>query len=179
MFISLQPAVKPAASSEKTVNQDTDINQELSSLGFLTTTQSVAAPDFTLKDLEAQSVSLSSFKGKVVFLNFWGTWCHYCLEEMPSIQRMYDQLKHKDFEILAVSVNDTPAAAQSYVTQNSYTFPVLLDLEYKASQIYGIRGFPTTYLINKRGNLIGKLVGSREWDAPEVIRIFKTIINND
>lgn len=164
---------------EKPVNQNADINKELSSLGFLTPTQSVSAPDFTLKDLEAQSVTLSSLKGKVIFINFWGTWCQYCRVEMPSIQRMYDQLKHKDFEILAVSVNDTPAAAKSYIKQNSFTFPVLLDLEYKASQMYGIRGFPTTYLVDKKGNLIGKLVGSKEWDSPEVMKVLTTVINHD
>jgi len=165
--------------NEQPVNQNTDINKELANLGFLTPTQTVSAPDFTLKDLEARSVSLSSFKGKVVFLNFWGTWCQYCLEEMPSIQRMYNQLKNKDFEILAVNVNDTPAAAGQYIKQKNYTFPVLMDLEYKASQVYGIRGFPTTYLVDKRGKLIGKLVGSREWDSPEVIEVFNTIINHD
>jgi peroxiredoxin len=164
---------------EQQVNENTDRDNKLSSLGFLIPTQTISAPDFILNNLEAHSISLSSLRGKVVFINFWGTWCQYCLLEMPSIQRMYDQFKHKDFEVLAINVNDTPAAAKSYVKENKLTFPVLLDLEYKASQTYGVRGFPTTYIVDKSGNLIGKLVGSREWDTPDVIEVLNTVINND
>jgi peroxiredoxin len=166
-------------SDERKVNQNPDDGNDLSDLGFLTPTQTVSAPDFTLDNLEARSVSLSSLKGKMVFINFWGTWCQYCLVEMPSIQRMYEQLKNKDFEILAISVNDTPEAAKSYVRDNKLSFPILLDLEYRATQLYGVRGFPTTYIVDKSGNLIGKLVGSREWDTPDVIEVFKAIIDND
>jgi peroxiredoxin len=162
---------------ERRVSQETDIYAELKGIGLLTPSQSIEAPDIALKDLEARSISLYSLRGKVVFLNFWGTWCGYCREEMPSIQRMYNTLKNREFEVLAVSVNDTPEAVKSFVSQNNYTFPVVLDLEYKATQLYGIRGFPTTYIIDKKGNLVGKLVGSRSWDTPEVITVFNKLIN--
>jgi thiol-disulfide isomerase/thioredoxin len=156
-----------------------DLNKELENLGFLTPKESIKAPDFTLKDLNAVSLSLSSLKGKVVFLNFWGSWCYYCREEMPSIQQMYNKLKNKNFEILAVNVNDTPKEAGDYIKSNAFTFPVVLDLEYQASQIYGIKGFPTTYVIDREGYLIGKLIGSRDWDTPEVIEVFNKILSHE
>jgi thiol-disulfide isomerase/thioredoxin len=164
------------ADHEKPVGLETDMETALKSIGMLTPTRQVLAPDFTLDDLNGKPVSLSSLQGKVVFLNFWGSWCKYCRDEMPSIQSMYNSLKSLDFEILAVNVNDSPQAAKKYIIQNNYSFPVVLDTEYRATQLYGVRGFPTTYIIDQKGYLIGKLVGSRSWDTQEVLTVFKKLI---
>jgi peroxiredoxin len=169
----------PAAPNhnEREVSQESGIADDLSAIGFVTPTRSIKAPDVTLDSLGGGTLSLLSLRGKVVFLNFWGTWCQYCRREMPSIQRMYDILKSDGFTVLAVSVNDSPEAVKTFISRNNYTFPVALDSQYTATQTYGIRGFPTTYIIDKQGTLIGKLVGSLDWDAPEVLAVFRKLIN--
>ncbi len=155
-----------------------DTYADLKNLGFIlpTGTGKIKAPDFTLKDLAGQTRSLSSFRGKVVFLNFWGVWCYYCREEMPSLQRFYDRLKAKGLEIVAVNVQDTEETARDYIVKNKHTFPVLLDKDYKAMAQYGPRGFPTSYLIDRDGHLQAMLVGSRAWDTPEVFQAFEKIL---
>jgi peroxiredoxin len=165
-----------AASFCRQVDFDPATNAELKKLGFVLPTGRIKAPDFTLKDLNGQSRSLSFWRGKVVFLNFWGVWCYYCRLEMPSLQRFYDRLKEQGLEIVAVNVQDAEQTAREYITKNKHTFPVLLDKEYKAVEQYGPRGFPTTYLIDREGYLQAMLVGSREWDAPEIINVFKKLL---
>ncbi|MBN1523770.1 MAG: TlpA family protein disulfide reductase [Spirochaetales bacterium] len=153
-----------------------DIARQLRAAGFVLPAEKVKAPDFTLKDFDGNSKSLSSFQGKFVFLNFWGVWCFYCRQEMPSIQKMYDQLKDKGLEIVAVNVQDSEKTARDFIKENNHTFPVLLDTEYTATQIYGIRGFPTTFLVDREGYLVAKLVGSRDYAAPEVISVLTKLL---
>jgi len=153
-----------------------DVEKKLQALGFIIPSKIEKAPDFSLKSLDGAIRSLSSLRGKVIFLNFWGVWCVYCRQEMPSIQTMYNSLKGPDFEVLAVDVQDSEATVRQYVSANKHDFPVLLDTEFKATQQYGIRGFPTTFIIDREGNLIAKLVGSRDYSYPAVIEAFKALI---
>ena len=120
--------------------------------------------------------SLSSYQGQWVFLNFWGVWCFYCRQEMPSIQKMYDLLKDKGLEVVAVNVQDSEKTARDYIRDNKHTFPVLLDTQFTVTQTYGIRGFPTTFLVDKEGYLIAKLVGSRDYASSDVIKTLTSLL---
>lgn len=116
------------------------------------------AYDFMLLDKEGNEISLSSLKGKVVFLNFWASWCGPCKAEMPHIQKVYEEYKDKDVVILAVNLTPSEEGGiegvNSFLEKNNYTFPVLYDKDGSVAKKYRVRGIPTTYIINKEGIIV-------------------------
>lgn len=137
-------------------------------LGMHRPVEPTAALDFTLPDLEGRSVPLRQFRGKLVLLNFWATWCAPCLHEMPSMERLYQTFRHTDFALLAVSMDRQGAqAAKPYIENLQLTFPVLVDPTNEISRRYGVRGLPSTYLIDPDGQLLGAVVGARDWYRAE------------
>ncbi len=111
------------------------------------------APDFTLLDMEGNQVKLSDFEGRMVFLNFWATWCTYCDIEMPDLQKVNDE--HEDLVVLAVNVREDKDLVQEYLDEGGYDFPVVLDEDGHMAQIYLVSGMPTTYFISDDGKLLG------------------------
>ena len=107
------------------------------------------APDFTFPGLDGKMVSLTDYKGKVVFLNIWATWCPPCREEMPSMEKLYKELKSEDFEILAVSIDALGAKAVApFMNEYRLSFPALLDPEGTIQQLYWTRGIPESFVID-------------------------------
>lgn len=137
--------------------------------GDLMTETGKMADDFTLTSLAGSSETLSSYKGKVVFLNFWATWCPPCRGEMPSIQKLHEKMQGKDFVILAVSVGERKQAVESFINNNKYTFSVLLDPENEVSEVYRVAGIPTTLLIDKSGKVVFRETGGRDWSSADII----------
>ena len=134
------------------------------------------AHDFSLSNLSGKQVKLSSFRGKIVLLNFWASWCPPCREEMPSIETLYNKMKGKKFQILAVNLDEEGVdVVKRFVSKNRYTFPVLLDPDNKAAVKYGIYSIPTTYIIDKQGYIIDSYIGSRDWSEDKVISALKKI----
>ena len=125
-----------------------------------------AATDFAVPSLTPQPLRLSDFKGKVVFLNFWATWCPPCKAEMPSMERLYRRFKDRGFTILAVSI-DTGGAAPvaAFVKTFGLTFPIGLDPKGAVANQYVLRGLPATFLIDKAGYIAAVAVGPRDWDG--------------
>lgn len=112
------------------------------------------APDFTLKNLDGEEVSLSDFKGQPVLINFWATWCGPCRIEMPIIEAMYQKYGDEGFVVLAVDVQESITVVQSFVDSMGLTFPILLDLKGDvADGPYRIRAFPTSYFVGRDGKL--------------------------
>ncbi|MDR2542561.1 MAG: TlpA family protein disulfide reductase [Treponema sp.] len=136
------------------------------------------AQDFTLQMLNGERVSLSSYRGKVVFLNFWATWCPPCRQEMPSMEVLYQRYKEHGLEMLAVNLRENPNEVRQFIQENGYTFPVLLDLDGRVGARYGVRGIPTTLIIDRQGRIIGRLVGSIYWDTSQVFEAFEALLNN-
>ncbi len=136
----------------------------------------LVAPDFTLKDLKGNQVTLKNFKGRVVFLNFWATWCPPCRREMPSMERLYKQLKDRDFTMLAVDMQESEKPVKAFMSEFSLSFPALLDRNGDISSLYGIVGLPSTYIIDREGKIIGKAVGPRDWSSQESIRLFQSLL---
>ncbi len=126
------------------------------------------AVDFTLYNLKGQSHALSDYRGKIIFLNFWATWCGPCRAEMPSMQKLYESWDSDKFVMLAVNVGESQGAVSKFVEKNGYTFPVLLDQDGKVSKKYLIRGIPTTFIIDEKGRVAAKIVGSREWTLEKI-----------
>ena len=125
-----------------------------------------AAPGFTLPRLDGGApVRLADLRGKVVFLNFWATWCKPCEQEMPAMQRLYESLAGTDFEMLAVSVDEERAPVEAFRARLGLGFPILPDPAKKVSQAYQTYRYPETYLIDRDGRILARYIGPRDWDA--------------
>ncbi len=136
----------------------------------------LVAPDFTLKDLKGNQVALKNFKGRVVFLNFWATWCPPCRREMPAMERLYKKLKDRGLVILAVDMQESEKLVKAFMSDFSLSFPALLDLDGDISFLYGIRGLPSTYIIDREGMIIGKAVGPRDWASQDALQLFQSLL---
>ena len=120
------------------------------------------APDFQLPDLEGQPVSLSSFRGQPVLLNFWASWCGPCRYEMPFLQEIHEEWtgKSPSVVILAVNIGESPSEVNEFMNSYNLSFPVLLDTEGNVARMYNVRGIPTTFLIDIDGTIQGIKVGA-------------------
>lgn len=137
----------------------------------------VPAPDFTLNTLDGKKVSLKDFKGKVVFLNFWATWCPPCVVEMPSMEALHKRFKDNGLVVIAVNSEETEKKVSKFIRKKGYTFLVLMDTNGSVtSDSYRAVGFPTTYLIDRKGMVVGKAEGAREWDSKEAFRLMEDIL---
>lgn len=119
------------------------------------------APDFNLKDLNGNDVKLSDYKGKIVILNFWATWCKYCIQEMPDLNELNKELeKENEAVILAIDVQESPDTVKGYLSSKDINLKALLDQDGSVAQAYGITGYPTTFIINKDGSLYTYIPGA-------------------
>ena len=135
------------------------------------------APDFDTVDLKGDVVSLSDLKGKVVFVNFWATWCAPCREEMPSMQRLYEKMPKDKFEMIALFNNDKKPAVQKFVSQLRLTFPIWSDEFNFHGPKYGLTGLPETFIVDKNGIIREKFIGPADWDTPKTIEMLTKYIN--
>lgn len=138
----------------------------------------VPASDFVLANMDEENVKLSKYRGKVVLLNFWATWCPPCIREMPSMERLHQQVDADDFKVIAVNQMEDVDQVFSFTGQLEIdpTFEILFDTTSAVSQAYAVRGLPTTYLIDKLGNVRYRAVGGREFNHPEVVKIINKLI---
>jgi thiol-disulfide isomerase/thioredoxin len=155
-----QPAAPPEASAPKTA-----LGKRLSSLGFQTPTADLPAVDFSLKDLS-----------KVVFLNFWATWCGPCRAEIPSMEELYLELGNEAFAIIAVNSQEAGTEVAGFVENIGMSFPVLLDTDGRVGAAYSVRAIPTTYIIDPQGYILGRMVGTRDWFTSEIISLVRDLL---
>ena len=140
----------------------------------------VPAPNFTFPDLDGKMVSLIDYKGKVVLLNIWATWCAPCVAEMPSMEKLYQELKGEGFEILAISVDEAGAKAViPFMEKHKLGFPVLLDPKGDIKNLYQATGIPESFIIDKDGIIVEKIIGPRDWAASGAIRFFRNLIQSN
>ncbi|MCL2763325.1 MAG: TlpA family protein disulfide reductase [Treponema sp.] len=138
--------------------------------------QAIEATNFSLPLLGGGTMELSAYKGKVVFLNFWATWCPPCRAEMPSMEVLYQRFKNQGLEILAVNGGEDPARVRKFIQDNRYTYPVPVDRNNRVGSLYGIEAIPTSFILDRKGMIIGKLVGSIHWDDPKVLAAFDALL---
>ena len=143
--------------------------------------QRPAAPGFTLQNLTAADISLSDYRGRVVLLNFWATWCMPCRQEMPGMENLWKKYQGRGLVVLAVSTDEgSPARVQSFVKRLKLGFPVALDPDSKASDLYQVSGLPVSFLIDQQGRIADKITGSEDWMSEKAIaRIEDLLTAND
>ena len=144
------------------------------------------APDFTAVDLEGRTVSLSDLEGEVVFVNVWATWCPPCREEMPSMQRLYERLGPEGLRIVAVSIDSeqgtTDAAGNrggnvaAFVEEYRLTFDIWHDPAGEIQRIYQTTGVPESFVIDRRGLIVRKVIGATEWDDEAYVEMFRRLL---
>jgi len=141
--------------------------------------QDTTAPDFTVYDPEGNPVSLESLRGKPVILNFWATWCGYCVMEMPEFQAVFDQYGDQ-IHFMMINVTDgyqeTQKKAEAFIAEEGFSFPVYYDLQLTAASAYRVDAMPVTYFIDKDGQLIA--YGSGALDAPALLQGIGMILDN-
>jgi peroxiredoxin len=139
-----------------------------------------APPDFLLPNVDGNLVHLGSFKGKVIFLNFWATWCRPCIQEMPWMESIYQRLKGREFQMLAVSIDEQgKETVRPFMEKYSLTLPVLLDRDKKISALYGITGIPETFIINKQGVVDLKIIGPQRWTEKKWYDYFDGLVGEE
>lgn len=135
------------------------------------------APNLDTVDMKGDVWSLSKQKGKVVFVNFWATWCAPCREEMPSMQRLYAKLPKDKFKMVALYNRDKPELVKNFITKLGITIPILDDQQNILGERYGLTGLPETFIVDKKGVIREKFIGPKEWDSPEIIDLLTKYIN--
>jgi thiol-disulfide isomerase/thioredoxin len=139
---------------------------------------SVASADFTLPDIDGEPHALSDYRGRVVMLNFWATWCPPCRREMPSMQRLYAKYRDRGLVVVAVNQWEDEELVSEFIRHLSLApaFPILLDRENRVAETYGVQGLPTTYLLDRDGNIRFVAIGGREFDHPEVEALLEGLL---
>lgn len=126
------------------------------------------AADFSLKDISGRTVSLSAMRGKVVILNFWATWCPPCVAEMPSLNKLYGHMKSRGLEVVAVSIDRSADDVKEFIGKKGFTFTVLVDDGRSIARRYKVFSTPTTFLIDKNGNIVERFFGDYDWQDGEI-----------
>ena len=130
------------------------------------------AADFTLRDLDGKLHKLSDYRGKVVFLNFWATWCPPCRAEIPSMERLNEVLSSKDFVMLAINTDENIKDLEAFVKETPHNFSVLSDADGKIQKLYKVFKFPETFVIDRQGRIVEHIVGARDWSSTEALKFF-------
>ncbi|MEX2616843.1 MAG: TlpA disulfide reductase family protein [Alphaproteobacteria bacterium] len=137
------------------------------------------APDVEFLNAAGEALTLSAFRGKVVLVNFWATWCAPCIREMPSLDRLKAKIGDNDFEIVAISEDRKGAevAIPFLKKLGIENFTSYFDTRMKLARGFGLIGMPTTYLIDREGNIVGSLSGTAEWDSPEAVATVRELLD--
>ena len=136
------------------------------------------APEFSLPLLTGENTSLSRARGKVVLVNIWATWCKPCLDEMSSLEALYRKKRDRGLEILAVSIDKGGAdVVERFVKKLNLSFPILLDPTGSVGQLYGITGVPESFLVSRKGMIVEKVVGPRDWLHPHSLMTVESLLN--
>ncbi|MBI2413424.1 MAG: TlpA family protein disulfide reductase [Deltaproteobacteria bacterium] len=133
------------------------------------------APGFALKDLSGAAMSLEDYKGQVVVLHFWASWCEPCKREFPALNRLYSSLKDRGFAVLAVS-EDSRKRAAPFVEEHGAAFPVLIDQYGTVMRLYGVKLIPVSVVIDRQGRVRGRLTGETDYAGAQALGYFEALL---
>ena len=170
-----QPATE-AASPDANASGERGLTDTMQDLGFQLPSRAVQAVDFDLADLAGDVHSLQRYRGSVVFLNFWATWCGPCRTEMPDLQQLHDDLGDEaQFAMLAINLQEDAVQVRRFAGELGLSFQILLDSSGETSAAYGARTLPMSYIIDQDGAILARIIGVRDWAEPEFAELFRAL----
>ena len=168
LLFALCPAVPGAAEDDR-----------LKKLGFLVQEGLVESPAFSTEDAAGNPVDSTSFRGKLVVLNFWATWCPPCRLEMPAMERLYQEFRGKGLEIVAVNFMESREQVQAFAEEQKLTYPMLLDGKAEIAEQYGVMRLPETVLIGRKGEVLAKSIGYKDWYKDDVRELVAALLGGE
>jgi peroxiredoxin len=135
------------------------------------------APDFTLPDPAGKKHSIKDYRGKVVFLAFWASWCEFCREELPAVERLYREFKPRGLEVVAVAIKDKREDTLAFAKKSKLSYPILLDPEGEVGLLYGAFGTPAIYLIDRNGTVLARVWGPAGWHSPAARKLIGALLD--
>ena len=168
--------VEDSEKKEKKSADSREVDRLFSDMGVLGMPHDTTPVEIDLKDLNGNDVSIADFRGKIVFLNFWATWCPPCRSEMPSMEKLHKRFKDGDFVMVAVDLQEPASVVKQFFKEFHLTFMALLDGDGQVGGRFLVRSIPTTYILGKTGKVMGMAIGPREWDSRKSIRLFEHLV---
>jgi peroxiredoxin len=153
-----------------------EIDRLFKEVGILTLPNKSPPVDFVLPDPKGRIISISEFRRKIVFLNFWTTWCYACIIEMPAMEKLHKEFRDRDFVMIAINLQESAERVKQFYKDHKLTFTTMLDTEGRIGAKFGIRSIPTTLILDKEGRIIGKAIGPREWDGDQAKALFDYLV---
>ena len=179
-----QRAGQPSSASAgeevvRTIRADQSVEERLTDFAMQLPSRLVEAPAFELVDMAGIPHSLSEYRGKVVLLNFWATWCVPCKTEMPSMERLHQTLGDQGLALVGINLRESRETISAFLTNEvKATFDILLDSDGEVSRAYGANALPMNYVINDQGRIVARAIGAREWDSTEALQIFEALLED-
>ena len=174
MFLLFAPGLGAAAEGEADMPDRTKLGE------FLPSSQPYPAPAISLADTTGQSVELSELHGKLVIVNLWATWCGPCLREMPSLERLQSRLGER-IAVLAVSEDrGGNKTVEPFIAKLGLkSVKIYIDPKSEVGHAFGVRGLPTSFLIDREGKVLGRVEGAAEWDSPKMLSVLEPLLSGD
>jgi peroxiredoxin len=154
------------------------IDRLMDGMGVIGTPLNSDLLEAKLPNTSGRHVRLNDFRGKIVFLNFWTTWCPSCRTEMPAMERLHRKLFGKNFAMVTVNIKESASQVKNFFEKYKLTFTALLDTTGEISAGFGIRAIPTTFILDKSGTIIGSITGPREWDSRKSVALFERLADD-
>ncbi len=173
LFVFIAMHVFDADPLAKAKSESRQLEQLYEDMGVLKLPRRTDPIEIRLKDLNGNLVSLSDFRGRIVFLNFWTTWCPTCRIEMPSMEKLHQKFKGQDFAMVTVNIQESVSQVKQFFKMFNLTFTALLDTTGEVATGFSIRSIPTTFILDKEGRTIGTILGPREWDSKKAVALFE------
>jgi thiol-disulfide isomerase/thioredoxin len=158
--------------------ENRDLERLFNEMGVLQIPPAAEPVEIQLKDQNGRLRRLSEFRGKIVFINFWTTWCLACVVEMPSMEKLHQKFKDKDFVMVGINLQESEETILKFYKEHRLTFTTLLDATGDVGAAFRLRGIPTTIILDKNGIIIGTALGPREWDSRDSFALFEYLTDN-
>ena len=158
-------------------SQQQELDRLFGNMGILKIPHVTQPVEIQLKDAFGNLTRLSDYRGKVVFVNFWASWCAACVVEMPAMEKLHRRLKDKDFVMVAINMQESDTQVKAFFEKLKLSFTALLDSNGEVAAGFAVNALPTTFVLDKEGRIVGAAIGPREWDSRASIPLFEYLID--